>query len=271
MTPTTDPTARLDRAILTVTAAAYAVVVPAPFVLSFASLAAWARDHVGLTGALPYVVPLALDASAVVCICLTFLAVMRADGAGAARFLVWLIAGGSAVANARHGADTSLDATILLAAMPLLTMLLVDIGFRRVLRNALAARGAIEPPLPRYRAVRWAIAPRETARAWGVGVREQITSPAAALAQSRRSAELTDAGVSDPAELAARARELQAMTKTDACRAAFTDIGEVNVPRAIAHLGQHGVSVNSNTAYSVARRVRAERPALAAVPTEGVS
>jgi len=258
---------RLDRAVVAVTAIAYAIVVPAPFVLSFASLTAWARDAVGLSPYLAPAVPLALDAAAIVSVCLTFLAVLRADAAGIARPLAWLIAAGSSVANARHGAATSLDAAILLACMPILTMTLVDIGLRRVLRNALAARGAVEPPVARFRFARWAIAPRETVKAWAWSVREQVVSPAEAIAASRRRPELTAAGVLDPTELAAEAVELKALSKAAAMRRAL-HVSAGDVPEAITYLATRGVTISATHAHQVARRAATERPQLAAVPTD---
>lgn len=256
----------LDRITVAVAAAALAVVVLAPVALSFHSLAGWARESLALDGPWPYVVPLSLDAAAMACVAMTFHAVLRADSAGSTRFLVWVFAGASALANVRHGATVSLDATVFFGAMPLVAALLLDVALRRVRRGALASLGGVEQPLPRFRAARWLVAPRETARAWAYSVREGVTSPAEALALSRRRSEVEVPGVVEaPSELAADAAELATMTKTDALRAAFDALGEVDAPRAITWLARRGVECSANHAHQVARKVRDERPRLAAV------
>jgi hypothetical protein len=150
--------------------------------------------------------------------------------------------------------------------MPVVAALGLETMIRRVRHAALEQLGVVEGPLPRFRPIRWAVDVRGTWQAWTYGVREGISDPRRAIALSRRSPELVDAGVPDPSEVAARALELQDMTKSAAVRAAFEHLGDVNVPRALAYLREHGLVVADNTAYSVARKVRDERPQLAAVP-----
>jgi Protein of unknown function (DUF2637) len=265
---------RLDRLTVAVATSALAVVVLAPVALSFHSLAGWGREALALDGAWPYVVPLALDAAAMACVALTFHAVLRADSAGSTRFLVWAFAGASAAANVRHGGTVSTDAAVFFGAMPIVAALLLDVALRRVRRGALAQLGGVEQPLPRFRAARWLVAPRETWRAWCMAVREGITSPAEALRVSRRRHDPAPEvpGVDEtPAELAADAAELAMLTKTEALRAAFDAIGEVDAPRALTWLARRGVEVSANHAHQVARKARNERPALTAVAGGGAS
>jgi hypothetical protein len=182
--------ARAERFTVRATGIGLTVVVLSPLVLSFHSLAGWGHEALGLVWPLTWVVPLTLDAAALVCVGLTFHAMLRADSAGASRLLVWVFAGASAAANWRHGAAISPDAAVYYAAMPLVAALLLDITLRRVRRTALAGLGALERPLPRYRAARWIVAPTETWRAWRTAVREGITDPTQALtvARERRAA-----------------------------------------------------------------------------------
>lgn len=195
-TKTAQPTARhrkrplwAERAVLGVTGTALAVVVLSPLALSFHGLAGWGRDALGLTEPLTYLVPVTLDAAALVCVGLAFHAMLRADSAGAARLLVWVFAAASALANYRHAHTISPDAAAYYASMPLVSAVLLDITLRRIRRSALSHLGALEQPLPRYRAARWIVAPRETWRAWCHAVRHGITDPNEALAASQSSVE----------------------------------------------------------------------------------
>lgn len=258
----------LARAIARATTAALVVVWLAPVALSWQSLAGWGREALGLAGPLPHLVPVALDLAALVCLGLTLHATLRADSATGPRLLVWVFAGASAVANVRHGATISTDAAIFYAAMPLGATLLADVSLRRVRRDALAHLGAIEPALPRYRAARWLVAPRETWRAWCTAVRDGITSPAEALREARRQHDpdgQVPGGAETAAELAEDAAVLAGVSKTRALRLAFDRIGRVDAPEAAAWLGRRGVTVSGTHAHQVARQVRAERPALAVV------
>jgi Protein of unknown function (DUF2637) len=180
MTPADSGHTRRVLSIATMTS--LAVVAMAPVALSFHALADWGRTSLGLTGFWPWIVPLALDAAALLCVVLTFSAVLNAESSAGSRILVWAFALGSAVANHRHGVRISPDAAVFFPAMPIVAALLLDIVMRRVRRTALAHLGGLEPPLPKYRAARWVVAPRETSRAWATAVREGITSPREALA-----------------------------------------------------------------------------------------
>lgn len=174
------------RSLLGTIGAALAVVLAAPPALSFHSLMAWARTELALTDWWPYLVPLALDAAALLCVALATWAAWRGEAAGAARVLVWVFAGGSAAANARHGqAIGTSDAVVFFAALPVGAAVLLDVVLRRARRAALDDIGALEPPLPRYRLIRWAVAPRETASAWRYAVRHGVTDPREALARAQ--------------------------------------------------------------------------------------
>lgn len=261
------PAPRADTAAL---GALGVLVLLMPAAASFISLRAWAADNLALTGWTTAIVPLSLDLVMALFIVSSVHATRRGQSAGGSRLMVLVTMAGSAAGNFHHGLTVSTAAALYYGAMPCVAALGLETIIRRIRHAALERLGVVEGPLPRFRPARWGVDFRGTWAAWTYGVREGVSDPRQAVAHSRRSAELVDAGVSDPAELAARARELQGMSKTDAVRSAFAAIGTTSVPEAIAYLGQHGVSVNSNTAYSVARRVKAERPALAAVPAEGV-
>jgi hypothetical protein len=278
---------------------ALALVVLAPASLSFQDLAGWGEDRLGLTPPWTYVVPVALDAAALVCVGLVFHATLRAESGGAARLLVWVLAGASATANYRQGAEVTQDAAVFFGAMPLLAALLLDLVLRRIRRTVLAHIGAVERPLPRYRAARWLVAPVETARAWRYAVKENVTNPHEALTLSR----LARAGVPDvdpddgalelpagdvdqePASAALvpddTPPDLASWRKVDAVQLAFQRLGEINGGKAVTWLAKRDVIVNSNYAYEIARKCQAEqdevfgparseldadrRPALAAV------
>jgi hypothetical protein len=260
--------APLELATVVVIAIGLAVVVLAPVALSVHSLADWGREKLGLTGNWPFVVPVALDCAALVCVGLTFYSVLKADSAGAARLLVWVLAGASATANARHGAEISTDATVFFAAMPLLAALLLDLTLRRVRRTRLADLGGVEPPLPRFRAARWAVAPLETWRAWRIAVRRGITDPTRAL-------ELAMQGTTErrpAAVLEDDDGEVMTMTAAGAVRLAFDRLEAMPAPTAadaraaVAWLAERGVIVSENYAYTLARKARDKaqnaRPAL---------
>lgn len=176
------------------------VVVAAPQSLSFHSLADWGRDSLGLPGDWRFVVPLALDAVGMAYAGLAFHASLKGQSAGAARLMVWVIAGASSVANWRQGISISTDAAVFSAAMPLSAALLLEFMLRAIRRTVLGHIGALEPPLPHYRAVRWVVDPLPTWRAWRTAVKEGLTDPADALELSR----------TDPAERLELVRLLRA-------------------------------------------------------------
>lgn len=267
-------------------------VVAAPAALSFHSLADWSRDRLALTGNWPYLVPVALDATAAAYAGLTFYASLRGESAGVARLMVWVAGVASAVANYRHGSTISPDAAYFLAAMPLSAALLLDVILRRIRRTVLADAGTIEPALPRYRGMRWVIAPVWTYRAWRTALLDGIDDPRRALAVARgilphptfdpgdddetsgpalqAESPVERLGLPAPTLTAAVAGDapgaaegpygvvppdLQNWTKKRAILHAFDQLGEINGGAATTWLAQQGFTVTSNYAYDVAQKL----------------
>lgn len=238
------------------------LVISTPFIVSFQSLREWAIASLGIHPEWAWTIPLALDMTGVTFMLLTSHAVVRGDSGGASRFLVWVMVAASAGANARHGSDISTDATITFAAMPVIGGLLLEVFWKRLRRSALVTIDAVERPIAHYRFARWAVAPRETFRAWKVSVREGITSPHRALAVSRQldgdeTAEVAAAHARRMTEI----DELSKMSKTAALEAAFVALDEINVPAAMTWLAQRDITVSPTHAHKVARDVAA-RPAV---------
>lgn len=241
------------RWIVAVIGVALGVVILAPVALSFGSLVDWASDALNLSGPWPYVVPVALDAAALLCMALTFHAVTHAESAAFPRALVWAFAVASAAANYRHGISISPDAAIFFPAMPLAAALLLEVTLRRVRRTILAQLGVTERPLARFRAVRWVRFPAETFAAWSAAVEHGLSSPAEALAVA------TGRDPVDPSAVAVavRSRTLAALP-SDAARARHAaDAAGTSDPGAVAAwLADHGAPVAPEAVRSALRRRR---------------
>jgi hypothetical protein len=250
-------------------AAAIAAVAVTPMILSATSLAAWARDSLGLSGAAPWLVPASLDLAALACIALALAASLRGEAGGAPKLLAWLLVAGSAVANWRHGqAIGTTDAEAYFPALPVLAMVLVELGLRFVRRTALVSAGRTEASLPHWRLARWVRFPRETFAAWSLAVADGITSPAEAVALVRQ--HRTGAAPAPAVEVSAAASaagnlvegpdpELAALPKAEQLRVAFRALDEVNARRALTWLAQQGIDPPApRYAYEVAATVKAE-------------
>ena len=157
------------------------VVVAAPIALSFRTLTLYSRDQLGMSGGWEYLLPVSLDMAAVLCIVLAFRAVASGESPGLARYLVWIFAGGSALLAWREGLVVGGDAPYVLPVLPIIAAVMLDVVLRHALRGRLRDLGAIEAPLPRFRFVRWLVAPLETLRAWAASIRHGMTSPQEAL------------------------------------------------------------------------------------------
>jgi Protein of unknown function (DUF2637) len=236
-----------------------AVLVAAPTAASWHNVVGWARDSLGLSGGWEYVPPLTLEGAAFYCALLGLRAVLAGESAIGPRLLVLLYAGGAAWVNVVYAAHTGgVGPAVYFGAASLSAVLLWDLTLRQWRRRQLREIGAVEPPLPRYRPLRWIVRPRETAEAWALAIGEGITDPTAALARAR----MRRAGIPAPAplpELAAPLPELASLSKADALRTAWAALG-VEVPeqsdavRAVAWLLERGVTVNESYAYNVARK-----------------
>ena len=178
--PSTSPPER-RRLAATAVVVPLLVVVAAPIALSFRTLTLYSRDQLGMSGGWEYLLPVSLDMAAVLCITLAFRAVASGESPGIARYLVWIFAGGSALLAWREGLVVGGDAPYVLPVLPIIAAVMLDVVLRHALRGRLRDLGAIEAPLPRFRATRWLVAPVETGRAWAASIRHGMTSPQEAL------------------------------------------------------------------------------------------
>jgi len=170
-------------------AVALAAVIIAPIALSSGDLVAWARSPqgLGLDDAWPLVVFVALDAAAAVCVGFVVLSAWRGESAGVFGLLVWAFAGGSAIANYRHGQTTpATDDAVFFAAMSLAGPVLLHATVHRVRRWARTIVGEYVPARAHF-GLRWlpGVAFRETLAAWRASVRVGIGRPAEAVAYVR--------------------------------------------------------------------------------------
>jgi len=181
---------RLGRRVLAAAiAVALAMVIVAPIALSSGDLVAWARSPqgLGLDGAWPLVVFVALDAAAAVCVGFVIYSAWRGEAAGVFGVLVWLFAGGSALANYRHGLVTpATDAKVFFPAMSLAGPVLLHATVHRVRRWVRTSEGFIMPARARF-GLRWlpGVAFGETLEAWRASVRVGISRPDEAVAYVR--------------------------------------------------------------------------------------
>lgn len=163
---------------------ALAVVVIAPAAASWHGLVAAGRDLFGLTDGWEYVVPLTLDGAALYSGTLAIRAVLHGDSAFGARALTALYAMAAAGFNGYHALHTpggQIPAAMFFAGASVSAVVLWDVTLRALRRDQLREMGVIEPPLPRWRLLRWLVAPISTGRAWRLAVIEQISDPSDAL------------------------------------------------------------------------------------------
>jgi hypothetical protein len=182
--------ARGRRLLAGVIALALAAVIVAPIALSSGDLVAWAASPkgLGLGGAWPLVVFVALDAAAAVCVGFVLFSAWRGEGAGAFGLLVWLFATGSAVANYQHGRRTPApDDAVFFAAMSVAGPVLLHVTLHRVRRWVRIADGDYRPARAHF-GLRWlpGVAFTETLAAWKTSVRAGISRPELAVAQVRQ-------------------------------------------------------------------------------------
>lgn len=165
--------------------AALAVVVIAPAAASWHGLVETAQTLFGLTGGWEYLAPITLDGAALYAGTLGIRAILAADSAFGARFLTAVYAMAAAGFNAYRALHIpgtgNVPAALFFAGASLSAVVLWDVTLRALRRDQLRNLGAIEAPLPRWRLLRWVVAPMSTARAWRLAVIEQITDPAEAL------------------------------------------------------------------------------------------
>lgn len=228
------------------------VVIISPVALSSQDLVKWASDPngLGLTGVWPYVTFISLDCAAVLCIALTMHAYYKGEAAGMAHTLVWVFAGMSAFANWRQTLNTpALDDNWFLPSMSLLGAVLLEVVIRKLRRSARADMGVFENPMPRFRFLRWLVAFRETKNAWKLSVIEGISNPADAVKMAR--------GQAVPVKAPETDESLTALSKAEAIRRAFSEIGSYEALPAIEWLRDRGVSVNRSHVYNIAKTEKA--------------
>lgn len=257
------------------------VVVASVAAMSWQGLVGFAEMFLHLHGPSRYMVPVSLDGAGAACAFLSLRAIIRQDSAAGPRLMVWLFIAASATFNVLHAQRAFHDAAaaVFFGGMSVAAVLLFDIVLRSLRRQALRRIGAIEEPLPRFRALRWLVAFGETFAAWRISIREGLTRPEDALALARRGTddaprmgapgntfypsgeafldhmeELTgDAerpAIAAVPSAAPAPRELVAMSKADAVRAALVQT-EGNVPAALEWLAARGVRVDRAYAYDV--------------------
>jgi hypothetical protein len=217
-------------------AVALTFVIVSPIALSSSDLMRWARSPLGLglDDPWPWVVFLALDAAAAVCVGMVILAALVGERATSFHLLVWIFAGGSALANYRQSGRTPAeDDQAFFPAMSLLGPLLLEIVlafFRRLIKldagrklRSLSARD--------FGAARWmpGVSFRETLAAWRVAKREGITDPHQAIILVR--------------EIAA----LRQLSPVDALRLAWSALGSHDVHIARTWLAARGVVIDQAT------------------------
>ncbi len=145
-----------------------AVTVTAPIALSSGDLVRWAASPtgLGLTGAWPWLVFVALDAAAGVCVLLSVYCAWRGRSSGAFGLLVWAFAAVSAAGNYRHGLlSGAADAWWFFPLMSVLGPLLLEAVTWLVRREVQRTSGERAGTRVKFGFVRWLPivgAPRDT-------------------------------------------------------------------------------------------------------------
>lgn len=111
-----------------------------------------------------------------------------------------------------------------------------------------------EYPTLRYPLIRWALNRRETWRAFRLSVLDEL-SPAAALAAVRGQV----APVVDTAE--GGTVDLTKVSKAEAVRTAYAELGSYDAPAALTWLTERGVKVDRSYVYEIGRKLATERRA----------
>lgn len=179
---------------------ALTAVIIAPIALSSQDLVKWGNDPhgLGLSMFWAWVVFIALDLAAAVCVGMVTYSAWRGETGGIFHLLTWMFAGTSAYANYRHGLHSqAADAKLFFPAMSLMGPLLLEVTLHRVKRWARMADRQIMTARPSFGS-RWipGVAFRETLAAWATAKRENIGRPEDAIAHVRERRALQD--MSDP-------------------------------------------------------------------------
>jgi hypothetical protein len=109
-----------------------------------------------------------------------------------------------------------------------------------------------KPRMLRYSLIRWALAPGETRKAFRLCILDDL-APASALAAVR--------GQITPVTVTAEGQtvDLSQMSKADAVRHAFAQLGTYEVPPALAWLTDRGVRIDRSYVYEIGKKLAAAR------------
>jgi hypothetical protein len=156
--------------------------------MSWTGLVRFGKDVLGLPEPLCYGVPISLDGAAVTLAFFALRGVLSGGAAGLPRLLAILVVCASSGFNYWQARQTGQGgaAELFFAGMSILTYVMFEVVLRHQRREHLAALGAIEPPLARFRVARWLRFPVRTWRAWSVAIDQGLTDPRAALAEARK-------------------------------------------------------------------------------------
>jgi hypothetical protein len=168
--------------------------------MSWTGLVRFGREILGLPVPLCYGVPVALDGLAVTLAFFALWGVLAGGAAGLPRLLAILVVCASSGFNywqARQSGQGG-AAELFFAAMSVLTYVVFEVVLRHQRREHLAALGAIEPPLARFRLARWLRFPWRTFQAWSAAVDQGLTDPRAALAARKTKGKAETVPVVEP-------------------------------------------------------------------------
>jgi hypothetical protein len=210
----------------------------------------FARFELALVGAWRLVVPVALEGAALTWAALALWSAITRDSAAMARIMTAASVLAAAAANwmGAQAAGRPTAGAAYMAGFSIAALLMWHAILTRVRRAELRALGALEAPLPRFRPLRWVVAPKETRRAWVYAIREGITSPEQALSLVRGEAVATPA---PPVAVEAPA-DLSKVSKRQAVEYAASVLGTYEVTPVREWLAQnHQITVDKSHACRV--------------------
>jgi hypothetical protein len=216
--------------------------------MSWAGLVGFAHRTLHMHNPQAYTVPGSLDLAGMTCAFLALRSVARGDSAAMPRFLVIVFVVASSTFNFDHARQVyrSLAAEAFYAGMSIAVWAMWETVLRQIRRDLLRVQGAVERPLPRFRALRWLRFPRWTWSAWSLAVRDGLETTQDAIHaafESRRPA-------LDMSDL-----DVRYLPKGQALHIAFGALGALDVPAALAWLSTRGVEMDRSQAYAVRRQI----------------
>lgn len=184
------------KAAMIAVSVALGLVIAAPILLSSQDLFSWAQSGLGLSRTWAWLVPIALDCAAIVCIGMSIVSVWRGERPGIFGILVWVFAGASAFAQYQHGLSVETnapDARFAFPAFALLGPLLLEVTMNRLRRWIRQDSGELQRGAAGFGSS-WipGVAFKETCLAWAASRREGISNAADARAYVREVEALKD-------------------------------------------------------------------------------